>query len=98
MEEFRKSDYAINKHSKNIVYGFMDQIVEITVEDYLRENPHKTEEDFMELKAISDEIHYEQDRADTRYRKHKLSIHGFEEGSDMCTLSLEETIWDKEEK
>ena len=33
--------------------------MEITLEDYLRDNPDKTEEDFAKLKALSDEIYYQ---------------------------------------
>ena len=58
MREYRKSDYAINKYSPNIVYRFYDdEIIEVSLEDYLKENPDKTEQDFAELKALSDEIY-----------------------------------------
>ena len=53
MQNYRKSDYAINKNSPNIVYRFHNEIIEITLEDYLKENPDKTEHDFAELKALS---------------------------------------------
>ena len=43
MQNYRKSDYAINKNSPNIVYRFHNEIIEITLEDYLKENPDKTE-------------------------------------------------------
>lgn len=33
------------------------------MEDYIRENPDKTEEDFLALKAISDEIYADHERA-----------------------------------
>ena len=56
MYNYRKSDYAINKNSPNIVYRFHNEIIEITLEDYLEENPDKTEHDFAELKAQSDQI------------------------------------------
>ena len=65
MRNYRKSDYAINKYSPNIVYRFHDEIIEVTLEDYLKENPDKTEQDFAELKALSDQIYYEQDRAES---------------------------------
>ena len=38
MYDYRKSDYAINKNSPNIVYRFHNEILEITLEDYLKEN------------------------------------------------------------
>lgn len=65
MKNFDKSDYALNKFSEGIVYKFSDGIREITKEQYLRENPDKTEEDFLRLKAISDEIFLEEIRYET---------------------------------
>ena len=49
MRNYKDSDYALNRYSQGIVYKFSDGIVEITLEDYLRDNPNKTEEDFAEL-------------------------------------------------
>ena len=51
MKNYRNSDYAANKNSKGIVYRFANQTIEITLEDYLRENPDKNEADFTELKS-----------------------------------------------
>jgi hypothetical protein len=34
MRNYRKSDYAINKYSPNIVYRFHDEIIEVSLEDY----------------------------------------------------------------
>ena len=78
MHNYRKSDYAINKNSPNIVYRFHNEIIEITLEDYLKENPDKTEHDFAELKALSDQIYYEQDRAESAQTRKDVSIHGLE--------------------
>lgn len=44
------------------MYQFADGLVEITLEDYIRENPGKTTEDFLSLKAISDEMYAYQER------------------------------------
>ena len=44
MKNYKDSDYALNKYSQGIVYKFADGIVEITLEDYLRDNPDKTEQ------------------------------------------------------
>jgi HEPN domain-containing protein len=54
MKNYPDSDYALNKFSAGIVYRFADQIVEVTLTDYLAENPGKTEADFLSLKALSD--------------------------------------------
>ena len=74
MRNYQESDYAINKFSPNIVYRFADGTVEVTLEDYLQNNPAKTEQDFAEIKALSDEIYYTQDRDDTRYGKRKRTV------------------------
>jgi len=60
MKNYKNSDYALNKFSEGIVYKFADLIVEVTLEDYLVENPGKTAEDFIELKSLSDEIYHQQ--------------------------------------
>lgn len=60
MRNYKESDYALNKFSEGIVYKFADGIVEITLEDYLQDNPDKSKDDFDKLKAISDEIYHEQ--------------------------------------
>ena len=90
MQNFRKSDYAINKNSPNIVYRFHNEIIEITLEDYLKENPDKTEHDFAELKALSDQIYYEQDRAESAQTRKDVSIHGLEETEHCATRALDE--------
>jgi len=62
MKNFTDSDYALNKYSKGIVYKFGDSIVEVTLDDYLKENPHRTAADFQVLKQFSDDIYLEQSR------------------------------------
>jgi len=66
MKNFTNSDYALNKHSDGIVYRFADRIVEVTLADYLAENPSKTEADFRALKEFSDRDYRERDRSDYR--------------------------------
>lgn len=92
LRDYRKSDYAINKYSPNIVYRFHDEIIEVSLEDYLKENPDKTEQDFAELKALSDEIYYEQDRAESAQTRKDVSIHGLEEMDCCSTRPLEEEL------
>lgn len=79
MRNYKDSDYALNKYSHGIVYKFADCIVEVTLEDYLRDNPNKTEDDFAELKALSDEIYYQQDRQEHRTSRLDVSMTGMEE-------------------
>ncbi len=90
MYDYRKSDYAINKNSPNIVYRFHNEILEITLEDYLKENPGKTEKDFAELKALSDQIYYEQDRAESAQTRKDDSLTGLEETKVCATRPLDE--------
>lgn len=90
MESYKKGDYALNKFSEGIVYRFADRIVEVTLENYLAENPGKTEQDFLELKALSDEIYHDQDLADNRYNKRKRTLNGMEEADKPSALSMDE--------
>lgn len=78
------------QNSPNIVYRFHNEIIEITLEDYLKENPDKTEHDFAELKALSDQIYYEQDRAESAQTRKDVSIHGLEETEHCATRALDE--------
>lgn len=95
MYNYRKSDYALNKYSKNIIYRFYDEIIEITLEDYLKENPDKTETDFVELKALSDQIYYEQDREESAQTRKDISIYELLETEHCATRPLEEE-WEEQ--
>ena len=64
MSNYKNSNYALNKHSEGIVYKFADEIVEISLTDYLASNPTKTEADFLALKELSDSD-YHQEAVDT---------------------------------
>ena len=98
MKNYRDSDYAVNKYAGGIVYLFADKIVELTLEDYLRENPGMTEVDFAELKALSDEIYLEQVRSDSKYGKKAVSLNDLED-TELCVVpSLEETIIDRPDR
>ena len=90
MKNYRDSDYAANKYSNSIVYRFSDKVVKVTLETYLAENPGKTEKDFEELKALSDEIYLEQDRTENAKTKKNISIYGIEETEACSTCSLDE--------
>ena len=71
MINYKNSDYARNKYSKGIVYQTVNgSRIVITLDDFLTQNPGKTEKDFNELKEISDSIYLEQVRAEnTQTRK-----------------------------
>ena len=89
MKNYKDNDYALNKFSEGIVYRFADRIVEITMEDYLEENPGKTEQDFWELKALSDEIYHRQAVNTNRTSRLDVSINGLEETEQLATGSLD---------
>ncbi|MEA4847020.1 MAG: RNA polymerase subunit sigma-24 [Clostridiaceae bacterium] len=84
MKNYKDSDYALNKFSEGIVYRFADRIVEIRLEGYLAENPGRTAQDFLELKALSDEIYYQQVTHENRISRLDVSINGLEETEQLA--------------
>lgn len=89
MKNYKDSDYALNKFREGIVYRFADRVVEIKLEDYLTENPGKTEQDFLELKALSDEIYHQQVISENRTSRLDISMNGLEETEALATVSLD---------
>ena len=87
MRNYKDSDFALNKYSEGIVYRFADGIVEVTLADYLRDNPNQTEADFAKLKALSDEMFHEQDLGDTRYGKRTRSLEFIENTEQYAAAS-----------
>lgn len=98
MKNYRDSDYALNRYSQGIVYKFTDGIVEVTLEDYLHDNPDKTEADFAELKALSDELYYQQDRQEHRTSRLDVSMSGMEDTAVTPTPAIDEELIRKNEK
>ena len=74
LKNYKESDYALNKYSQGIVYKFADGTVEVTLEDYLRDNPNGTEADFAKLKAWSDGVYHEQAVQEQRTCRRNVSI------------------------
>lgn len=98
MKEYKSSDYAINKYSDGIVYRFNNQIVTITMERFLAENPNQTEADFWKLKALSDEIYLEQVKTENAQTKKNIPISPLED-TEVCAVDpIEEYIDRQEEK
>ncbi|MCL2399498.1 MAG: hypothetical protein FWC91_07145 [Defluviitaleaceae bacterium] len=59
-----------NKNSKNIVYEFADEMtIEVTLEEYLKSNPGKTEVDYLELKKWSDEDYVGQNSGESKHSR-----------------------------
>lgn len=92
MKNFTENDYAVNKNAEGIVYRFADQTVEITLADYLRENPDKTAADFAALKALSDEDYYETDRSDYRRTWKNTTFEGLENTATFASSSTEDAF------
>ncbi|MCH1948188.1 RNA polymerase subunit sigma-24 [Enterocloster sp. OA13] len=92
MRNYQESDYALNKYSEGIVYKFADGIVEVTLADYLRDNPDKTAEDFAKLKALSDELYHEQDLDETAYGKRARKLDWLAESEEYATPSVDITL------
>jgi len=85
MKHYKNSDYAINKFSEGIVYRFADGIVEVTLVDFLAENPDKTKEDFLALKELSDGIYHEQVKDENAQTKKNVLLDlGVVEKSLQC--------------
>ena len=83
MKNYTDSDYALNKYSEGIVYRFADGIVEVTLADYLAENPGKTEADFRALKELSDADYFERDRAENAQTKRNSTYADVDE-TELC--------------
>ena len=98
MKNYRDNHYALNKYSEGIVYKFVDGIVEITLEEYLCDNPDKTEADFEELKAMSDEIYYQQDRQEHRTNRLNISMDKIKDKVAEATLPMDVELIRKEEE
>lgn len=98
MRNYKDSDYALNKFSRSIVYKFADGIVEVTLEDYLQMNPDKNEQDFLKLKALSDDIYHQQVVDENRTSRLNVSINGLEEIEMLATVPLDMELIRKSDK
>lgn len=102
MRKFQNTDYVRNKYSKGILYKVSEGYIEVTAEQYLKENPDKTEQDFMELKRISDEIYYKQNQEESAYARRKEELKAVEEieqsETDMLDLDIIKKMEEEEMK
>lgn len=93
MKNYTNSDYALNKINKDaIVYKFADGIVEVTLADYLAENPDKTEADFRALKELSDADYFERDRKENAQTKRNTPFDELDE-TDLCYAPSPEDLF-----
>ena len=95
--KYYKSNYALNRNKKAIVYQNADgTILEITFEKIAAGNPNFTEEDFERLKEFSDQLYLEEQRSDVTYNKHvKGCVDEMEDSSWLATDSFEKELLDK---
>lgn len=98
MKNYRESDYALNKYSKGIVYKFADEVIEITMDDFLRETPGATEEDFLKWKEFSDSDYEEQSRKENAQTKKNVSLSLLEDTAACCVSSPEDDFIAKEDQ
>ncbi|MCL2517313.1 MAG: RNA polymerase subunit sigma-24 [Oscillospiraceae bacterium] len=95
MKNYKDSDYALNKYSGGIVYRFADGIVEVTLADYLAENPGKTENDFRALKELSNNIYLMQAQDENAQTKKNTCFDELDETSLCCEPSPEDLFIDE---
>ena len=99
MSNYQKSIYILNKFSQNIVYRFGDKVKEVTLDDFLRDNPSFTKENFDSYKKISDEMFHDEDNSDNYFYKKKLSINTMDESKFTRVESrLDEMIAEEEKQ
>jgi RNA polymerase sigma factor (sigma-70 family) len=98
MDNYKETDYAKNKYSHNIVYETSKGTVEITVTQYLNENPTKEEADFWELKALSDEVYRQQAKEEHTQTNRNARFDENIESGFFCFPSPEELLLRRDEK
>lgn len=100
MKNYRKSDYALNKNKKGIVYRNADgSILEITFEKIAQGDPLFTYADFQRLKAFSDQIYLEQVRKENRESYHvRASLDETRDTEWLTTSPLEEQLFGTNER
>ena len=100
MNDYKKSNYAINKVRKGIVYRNADgSLLEVTFEKIAKDNPNFTVEDFEKLKQLSDELFHEEEKGDnlqSHYVKASLDVDIIDKLP--ATISVEEQVILKEDR
>ena len=95
MNNFTKSDFALNKFSDGIVYNFANAVFEVTLEDYLAESPDHTEDGFRRWKEFSDGDYLEQAQAENAQTKKNTSLEELENTVLCAAPSMEELLINK---
>ncbi len=98
MAKYYHSDYALNKKTDSIIYRLADgSLVEITMEDYLSQNPELTEEQFHELKELSDEMFKDEMNADKQEHR-TVKKQGNEKNKVILQQSQDDMLIEDEER
>ena len=92
MKHYTNSHYALNKYSQGIVYKFSNEIVEITLADYLASNPSKTEADFLALKELSDGDYHQEVIDTVRQTRQNVPFATVEEKYLTAEMSAESEL------
>ena len=94
---YNKSNYALNKNRKGIVYRNADgSTLEITFEKISATDPTFTEDDFNKIKEFSDDFYHEEAKADYNYHHCvKGSYDSFEDSHWLQTDCLEDELFKK---
>ncbi len=100
MKNYRKSDYAVNKNRKGIVYQNADgSLLEITFEKIAEGDPKFTQDDFEKMKAFSDQIYLDQVRQDNKESYHcPTSLDVNKDTEWLATPSLEDEYFSERDE
>ena len=91
MKDFNKSDYSINKNSKNIVYiSHATGANEITLDKFLASDSNLTKEDYDYWKNWSDEKYQEEELKTRRATRNNTSIEAMTEIMSFVSNNLED--------
>jgi len=92
MNHYVNYDYALNKKSTGIVYGFVDGAKEITLQDFLNEYPGATPDDFDALKAWSDNDYLERDRNGYNTTRKNVNLDWADQAGECGLASPEDSL------
>jgi predicted DNA-binding protein YlxM (UPF0122 family) len=84
-KNYKSENYGVNKYSEGFVYKSVTGDYEITLEQFLKENPGMSEKDFLYWKSISDELYHEESVRMTAIKRKEVPL---EEIQDTLMVSI----------
>ena len=97
MKNYKRSNYAANKSSENIVYkSEVSDDVDITLEDFLASDSSLTEADYKWWKNFLNKEDREEELHERRTTRKDVSFEGMTEVVDFMGTTLEEEYEDRE--